>query len=502
MSQLTAKRPPSLPGMTTGPETGAFTRHLGRIAAALDRFVEFEHPDALVNADVWREQLGGPLPTAGAGIDAVIADLADVLIPNGSRISDPGFSGFITTGPTTAPTAAALASAIAAPQRYMMSAFNFVEETSLLWLAELAGLGPHMKGVYVSGGSVANLVALGAARQHAYEAVGIDPGADGLNGPSPVIYTSSEAHHTVQRAAGVLGLGRSAVRFVPIDERQRMRPDALEEMMAADRTAGLLPVAVVAAAGTTNTGAIDPLVALGEIARSHGVWFHVDGAYGLLGRLDGRVADRYAGLELADSVIVDPHKWLAAPVGVAAAFVRDRAILHRAFTQGPAEYLEGSFVADDDDIQNSMDSMGIPYGDFAVELSAPARGVQVWAIIRELGVSGIRDSIVHDNDLARRVTAAARAHPRLEALTEPELSIACFRYRSADRSPDGLNDLNERILRRLVRETAFAPSSTVVERSFAIRPCYINRRTTIADVDGMIEAVVQLGDDESARESP
>ncbi|MBK5268386.1 MAG: aminotransferase class V-fold PLP-dependent enzyme [Acidimicrobiia bacterium] len=482
--------------MNSGPETGAFARHLGKIAAALDRFVEFEHPDALVNADVWRKQLGGPLPTDGAGIDAVIAELTDVLIPNGSRISEPGFSGFITTGPTTAPTAAATASAIAAPQRYTMSAFNFVEEVSLLWLAELAGLGSHMKGVYVSGGSVANLVALGAARQHAYEAVGIDPGADGLTGPSPVIYTSSEAHHTVQRAAGVLGLGRSAIRFVPIDERQRMRPDALEQMMRDDRAAGLLPVAVVAAAGTTNTGAIDPLSALGDIARANGVWFHVDGAYGLLGRLDERVADRYAGLELADSVIVDPHKWLAAPVGVAAAFVRDRAILHRAFTQGPAEYLEGSFVADDD-IHNSMDSMGIPYGDFAVELSAPARGVQVWAVIRELGVSGIRDFIVHDNDLARRVTAAARAHPRLEALTEPELSIACFRYRPPNQSTDGLNDLNERILRRLVRETAFAPSATVVAGAFAIRPCFINPRTTLADVDGMVEAVVRLGDDES-----
>lgn len=482
--------------MSRTPETGAFAHHVGKIAAALDRFVEFEHPDALVNADVWRKQLGGPLPPDGVGIDAVIAELTDVLIPNGARISQPGFSGFITTGPTTAPTAAALASAIAAPQRYTMNAFNFVEETSLVWLAELAGLEPHMKGVYVSGGSVANLVALGAARQHAYESVGIDPGANGISGRSPVIYASSEAHHTIQRSAGVLGLGRSAVRLVPIDDRQRMRPDALEEMMAADRVAGLLPVAVVATAGTTNTGAIDPLAALGDIARSHGVWFHVDGAYGLLGRLDGRVADRFAGLELADSVIVDPHKWLAAPVGVAAAFVRDRTILQRAFAQGRAEYLEGSFVADDD-VHNSMDSMGIPYDDFAVELSAPARGVQVWAIIRELGAAGIREFIVHDNDLARRVTAAAEAHPRLEALTEPELSIACFRYRPPNQSPDGLNDLNERILRRLVRETAFAPSATVVAGSFAIRPCFINRRNTLADVDGMVEAVVRIGDDES-----
>lgn len=134
-----------------------------------------------------------------------------------------------------------------------------------------------------------------------------------------------------------------------------------------------------------------------------------------------------------------------------------------------------------------------------VRTSAPARGVQVWAIIRELGVSGIREFIVHANDCARRVTAAAEDHRRLEALTEPELSIACFRYRGCDQSPDGLNDLNERILRRLVRETDFVPSSTVVAGSYAIRPCYINRRSTIADVDGMVEAVVRIGDDESGR---
>jgi aromatic-L-amino-acid decarboxylase len=254
----------------------------------------------------------------------------------------------------------------------------------------------------------------------------------------------------------------------------------------------------VATAGTTNTGAIDPLRACGELAGEFGAWFHVDGAYGLVGRLDPRVTDRFDGLDLADSAIVDPHKWLAAPVGVAAAFVRDRAILHRAFTQEPADYLEGSFVSGDD-IRSSFDSMGIPYGDFAVELSAPARGVIVWAILREQGVAGIRARVMRDNDYAQRVARRAAEHPRLESLTEPELSIACIRYvgnvdAGAERLND-LNNLNERLLRRLVRETAYLPSATVVEGAFAIRPCFINARTTDGLVDGLVDAVVAIGDE-------
>ena len=203
-------------------------------------------------------------------------------------------------------------------------------------------------------------------------------------------------------------MGRDHVRAIPTDHLQRMDLGALEAALTADRAAGVLPVAVIAAAGTTNTGAIDPIRGAGELAHAFGAWFHVDGAYGLPGILDERVAPLYDGLDLADSAIADPHKWLGAPVGIAATFVRDRGILHRAFTQEPADYLEGAFA--DDDVQVSLDAMGVPYFDFAVELSAPPRGVQVWAILRELGVTGLRQRIVDDNDFARQV--AARAHER------------------------------------------------------------------------------------------
>ena len=426
----------------------------------------------------------------------MVAGLTDLLIPYGGRISDPGFWMFVTAGPTTAPVLAATAANVAAPQRSLIHAFNAVEERSLLWLAELCGLPAEMRGVYSSGGSSANLVALGAARQLAYETRGIDPALTGTTALQPVVYASTEAHHTIQRAAAVLGIGRANVRLLPVDDAQRLLPRAAADAIDEDIAAGRLPVALVGNAGTTNTGAIDPLRALAEVARSRGVWFHVDGAYGLPGILDERVRDHFDGVALADSVIVDPHKWLNAPVGVAATFVRDRSILQRAFTQGPADYLEGSFVPGE--VEASVDSMGIPYADFGLELSSPARGAQVWAVLVEQGVRGLAARIRQDNDFARYVADEAERHPRLESLTRPELSIACVRYvPSGPSDGEALDALNSRIHRRLVRETPYLPSTTVVAGAFAIRPCFINPRTTWQLVREFMAALVRIGDEEA-----
>jgi aromatic-L-amino-acid decarboxylase len=244
----------------------------------------------------------------------------------------------------------------------------------------------------------------------------------------------------------------------------------------------------VAAAGTTNTGAIDPLREIGELARHHEAWFHIDGAYGLPGILDPRLTHLYGGLDLADSVIVDPHKWMGAPVGVAATFVRDRSLLQQTFMQEPSDYLEGGFV---EEPESSLDSMGIPYQDFGVELSSPARGVIVWAILTELGREGMTARIVEDDDFARQVADRARREPALELLAEPTLSICCFRHVAPPGSdPD---EFNQRLLRRVLRETDFMPSSTLVDGRFAIRPCFINIRTTTAHVDAFMDAVLSIG---------
>jgi aromatic-L-amino-acid decarboxylase len=482
--------------MSSPSETRRLAELLGRVAPALESFVREPPGDALPRRGQWVPVLERPLPEEGIGADAVVAELVEAAIPNGGRFMEPGFWAFITVGPDTVPTVASLAASVAAPQRSSLHAFNLLEELSLDWLAELCGLSPELKGVYSSGGSTANLVALGAARQDALEQYGIDAGADGLGSVKPAIYASTEAHHTIQRSAAVLGLGRSCVRAIPTDDRQRMDVVALRETVDRDVSAGVVPIAVVATAGTTNTGAIDPLRAAGEVALEHGAWFHVDGAYGLPGTLDERVAHLYDGLELADSAIVDPHKWLGAPVGIAATFVRDRSILHRAFTQESAPYLEGSFVSGEEPVV-SVDAMGVPYADFAVELSSPSRGAVVWSILRELGREGMRARIRRDNDFARHVAARVADSDRLEVLAEPVLSICCFRYVAPD--VDDLDALNAALVRRLVRETPYLPSSTVVGGRYAIRPCFINARTELHHVDGFVDTVLRLGDELRAR---
>jgi aromatic-L-amino-acid decarboxylase len=472
-------------------ETGRMQPLLERLGAGLDEFLKFEHPDALHGGAPWRERLDMPLPEAGIGADGVTDELLRHVIPNGSAIPRPGCSSFITTGATTVAALAATAAGIAAPQRYGHTAFNFLEEHSLRWLAEMFGLGA-MQGVYSSGGSVANLLALGAARQRTFERLGRDPAADGVD-RCVAIYASTETHHTVQRSAGVLGLGRRAVRAVACDRRGRMHVEALRAAIAEDLKEGVLPMAIVANAGTTNTGAIDPLSTVAEVAREHGIWFHVDGAYGLPGVLDERVAPLYRGLEAADSVIVDPHKWLGAAVGIAATFVRDRELLRRAFTQEPAHYLEGSTQPADGEgrIEHSMDDFGIPYYDFGVELSAPSRGVVVWALLREIGVAGLRERVRRHNDMAAAVAQVARAHPNLELLLEPTLSICCFRYVAPGIAD--LDNFNQRLHRRLVRENRNMPSTTRVNGKLALRPCFIGARAGMAQACELVADVLRIG---------
>jgi len=474
-------------------ETQGIGALLARLGAGLDEYLEFEHPDAMQPGRGWRERLNIAVPRDGVGVQRVLDELVELVIPNGSAIPRPGFCSFITTGGASVSTLASTAASVASPQRYGLTAFNFLEELSLQWLSEMFGLS-GMQGVYSSGGSVANLLALGAARQSAFEQIGCDPAADGVV-RRVAIYASSEVHHTVQRSAGVLGIGRRAVRPVACDASGRMRIDELRRIVDEDARAGILPVAIVANAGTTNTGAIDPLAAIADIAQRRKIWFHVDGAYGLPGILDERVSPLFAGLEHADSVIVDPHKWLGASVGVAATFVRDRELLRRAFTQEPADYLEGATAHTEaaHTFVHSMDDFGIPYYDYGVELSAPCRGVVVWALLREIGVAGMTARIRRHNEMAAHVAELAREHPNLELLQEPTLSICCFRYVSPN-VPD-LDLLNQRLHRRLMRENRHMPSTTRVNGQLAIRPCFIGARSELTHARALVADVLRIGDE-------
>ena len=469
-------------------DSGKLSAHLQTLGGYLDDYLEFTHPDAMEAAGTWRPALDCDMPTEGVGIDQVLSELGQYVIPNGSQIPRPGCTSFITTGAASAGVLATLAGSVSAPQRVGLHAFNLLEEVSLGWLADLFSLSPDMKGVYSSGGSVANLLALGAARQWAFEKQGIDPAEEGIT-QACHIYGTDVSHKTIHRSAAVLGLGRKAVVSIATDSQGRMLPEALEKQLKADSENNVLPVAIVATAGITSTGAIDFLSELADIAKKYQTWFHVDGAYGLPGILDPKVEELYQGLEFADSVIVDPHKWLGAPVGIGATFVRDRNLLNRAFSQGESDYLEGSFS--EDNIQSSMDSMGIPYHDFGVELSSPSRGAVVWALIREIGKEGMRERICRHNAMARQVAQRAEEHPQLEVVQSPTLSICCFRFVSEQWQDQ--NELNRRIHRRLVHNGQNIPSTALVNGKLCIRPCFIGARTNWELADSLVDEVIQIG---------
>jgi glutamate/tyrosine decarboxylase-like PLP-dependent enzyme len=444
-------------------------------------------------AKTWQQALGGDLPRAGVGIDQTLSLMNQYLIPNGSAIPKPGCTSFITTGATSIGSLATLAGSVAAPQRLGLTAFSYLEELSLEWLARLFELPKGMRGVYSSGGSTANLLALGAARQSTFEALGVDPSENGVT-QSCAVYTSKAAHRTIQRACAVLGLGRSAVKLIQTHRNGRINIDALRERVNQDAEQGVLALAIVANAGATDTGVIDPLLEMGKIAKQMKCWFHVDGAYGLPGILDPKHKPQFEGLELADSVIVDPHKWLGAPVGIGATFVADRELLKRAFAQGEAPYLEGSFIPPKKDqwkLSNSMDGLGEPYSDYGIELSAPSRGAVVWALLKEIGVDGLRARVCRHNSMAQYVADRASNEPELELMIEPRLSICCFRY--IDPQVKDLDFLNSQIHRRLVHRGVNIPSTTVIEGELAIRPCFVGARTRWQHAEDLVEEVLLHG---------
>jgi len=474
-------------------ETGRLTEAIKKTLVALEAFNRFEGPDpAGRNRVVWTNMLDQPLPEKGVGLDQVLSELAGTVIGHGLRTGSPGFSGYVTTAPTTAAVAAQLAGMVAGSQRYCIQPFNLLEGIALRWLADLLAVPHDLQGVLVSGGAVANLIGLGAARQRTFERLGRDPSEHGLDSDKRWrVYASTEVHHVVRRAAAVLGMGRSAVAGIGVDDDFRMDVGQLRRALERDRSEGIFPVAIVATAGTINTGAIDPLEDMAELASEFETWFHVDGAYGLFGILDTRVAPLFRGLAAADSVVVDPHKWLAAPVGVGAAFVRDRELLVRAFSMGRAEYLT---IRSNEEVLSPFDGLGDTYNELGVELSAPSRGAQVWAILKEIGVEGIRERIVRHNDFARQLAFRVEQDERLELLARPILSICCFRYAPSHVPEDRLDELNVEVARLLRAGGRYVPSTTVVNGRFAIRPCYINPRTTAADVDGLADEVRRIGD--------
>jgi aromatic-L-amino-acid/L-tryptophan decarboxylase len=356
-----------------------------------------------------------------------------------------------------------------------------IEQLVVRWLGSLIRYDDNAKGLLTSGGSMANMIALLVASRRKG---GVEAARKGLwnAGPPMTIYASEEVHMSIPKAADVLGFGRDQVRSVPCDERQRMRVDELERKIEEDGKKGFRPCCVVASAGTVNTGVVDPLDQIASIALDFNLWFHVDGAYGAPGVLDERKTQLFAGLERADSVSLDPHKWLYVPVDAGCLLFRDAAAAAAAFSTEDADYIK---------VHGLTEDATFAYWDYGVELSRRFRALKVWLTLGYYGVRRIAEAVSEDISLAAYLGELVSNADDFELLAPVELSICCFRYVPKDlkgNEPE-LNRLNEQIMSAVQKSGRAYVSNATVNGKFALRACITNFRTTKADIEQTIEVV-------------
>jgi aromatic-L-amino-acid/L-tryptophan decarboxylase len=361
------------------------------------------------------------------------------------------------------------------------SAGTEIERLVVRWLGALIDYDRDAKGLLTSGGSMANMIALLIAHRRKS---GVDTARVGLwnSGPPMTLYASEEVHLSIAKAADILGFGRDQVRVIACDERQRMRVDLLRQKIEADRRKGLRPFCVVGSAGTVNTGVVDPLAELADVAAEFDLWFHVDGAYGAPGSLDERKKHLFAGLERADSVSLDPHKWLYVPVDAGCLLFHDAEAARAPFSSEDADYIKTHGYADEE---------AFAFWDYGVELSRRFRALKVWMTLQYYGRNRIAAAISEDIALAAYLGELVSNADDLELLAPVELSICCFRYVASDAE---LDRLNERIMALVQKGGRAYLSNATVNGKFALRACITNFRTTKADIEETVAAVREAGE--------
>ena len=422
---------------------------------------------------------GGPLPDDGTGAPPALAELAERARPTATRSSGPRFFHFVVGGTTPAALGADwLTSA------FDQMAFSFtssplavrLETIAVDWLRELFELPTEFGGVLVTGATMANFTGLAAARGWWAERSGIDVDEQGVSGiEPPVILSSGYIHASAMQAVGMLGLGRANVRRLARDGVGRLDLEALERELASAGGGAI----VIANAGEVNAGDFDPLSEMADLAERHGAWLHVDGAFGLFARLAPESRPLTEGVERANSVTVDGHKWLNVPYDCGFAFVRDPVRLARALNVG-APYLPSP----DDPRPNP--------GFLTPENSRRARSLAVWATLRAYGRSGYREMVERHLGLARRLAERVDRTPELERLAPVPLNIVCFRARPPGVPEDGLDELNSSLGEALLRDGRVFAGTTSYDGKVALRPAIVNWRTTERDVDLLVDVLLEL----------
>jgi aromatic-L-amino-acid decarboxylase len=441
-------------------------------ALILDSWREFDHarPGQPQLDARHRALLSGPLPRAGGDARAALTLAAEVLDASLSP-TRPRYLAYVgSSGLEIGVLGDALAAAHDVNVAVAAGGADLFERQAIRWVAELTGFGAPADGLLAAGGTISNLTALAAARERAL------PGFrhSGGDGRTMALYCSADAHYSIRRAAEVLAIGGRQVRALPVDGERRLRPAALAEALAADRRAGVVPVAVVATGGTTLTGAVDPLQPIAEICAEHDVWLHVDGAYGLPAAATATAGPLFAGLDRVDSATVDAHKWLAVPKACSVLLVRDGATLERTFSHHES-YIPHGELAEPHPVDRTL------------EYSRPLRALKLWLALTVHGADAFRAAIERNLAQARTLARLLAEHPRLEPLHAPQLSALCFRHASCTDAA-----ATAALVRAIERDGRILLAAAELDGRPCLRACFVNHRTTDEDVAAVVEVVDEL----------
>jgi glutamate/tyrosine decarboxylase-like PLP-dependent enzyme len=455
----------------------------GVIDAIVDRVTGLRDQPATRPTDrtTMAQRLREPAPEHGSEPMAVLARALSDVLADGMRVDHPRFLAYV---PSPSNFVGAMADALA-------SGFNVfagmwiaspgaaeVELVAVDWLRQWCGLPDGTGGIFLSGGSMANLVALAVARHARF---GGDPDA----ARKGVVYCSDQTHASIGRALRTLGFGADRVRRLPTDGRFRLAPECLARAVAEDRAAGLTPYCLVANAGATTTGAVDPLPELADLCSAEGLWLHVDGAFGAAAVLADAGRAALAGLDRADSLTLDPHKWLFQPIECGCLLVRDRQFLRAAFYERP-EYLR------------DVDSPGrsgeeVNFYDLGPQLTRGFRALKLWMSVQVFGVASFRAAVAHGIALAELAERHLRHDSTWDVVTPAQLGIVTFRHRFPGRTATETDELNARIARASVDDGAATISSSVLSGRTVLRLCAINPRTTVDDIEETIRLLSLIG---------
>ena len=431
-----------------------------------------------------KEHLQQPLPGEPQGADEAYQDFVTNVLPHPMGNIHPRFWGWVIG---TGTPFGALSEMLAATMNPNMGGGdhvpNYVERQVLDWCKEMLGFPLDASGLLVSGGSMANFVGLAVARN---SRAGFDIRAQGVAAaPKPMtFYGSIEMHSCLQKAVELLGLGNEALRRIPVNADYQIDLDALDRAIQADRAAGYQPIGVIGNAGTVNTGAIDDLTALADLCQREKMWFHVDGAFGALAAVSPELKPLLRGMERADSIAFDLHKWMYMPIEVGCALVRNEAAHRHAFSVTP-EYLSH--------FERGVAGGTRWFNEYGLQLTRGFRALKVWLSIKEHGIDKYGRLIKQNVDQCRYLVELIESTPELELMAPAPLNIVCFRYRATGLDDNALNQLNQQIMFELHEQGIAAPTYTTLNGKFAIRVAHTNHRTRREDFDVLVREVVRIG---------